>query len=388
VDWSTWQPGLPSAAALVRPTGGLRTLLDSRRILADDVLHTKLDRIGTALAKGLEQGLTPKETSKMLGDIIDDPQQALLIAQTETSRAVSIAARDEYQTAQVEQVEWLVAEGCDECQENADASPIGIDETFPSGDAEPPAHPNCMCAIAPVFDDSTLPAEGDVPQELSPEDFASASEDFATAAMAEDMYANLEPITEQQEIVDVLNQQRKAGYIPTPTQVDAVADYMSGSGMYSEVNTYLRTSQFDRFVSPAKQNEVLNIINQLDSVIKKAPTLQEPILTFRGVRGTKIENQFGNLKPGDTFTDNGFVSTSLNPAAANEFARIKQANAGYILEIINPQGTKGVFPLATRVEITPKFASPTSEQEWLLPKGTTFEVVEVKGRTIRMKVKQ
>jgi hypothetical protein len=49
-------------------------------------------------------------------------------------------------------VEWLVAEGCDLCEENADASPIGIDEEFPSGDTEPPAHPNCMCALAPYFD--------------------------------------------------------------------------------------------------------------------------------------------------------------------------------------------------------------------------------------------
>ena len=153
IDWSNWKPGLPSAAALVKPRGGLQSLLDSRKItIADDVIHTKLDRIGTALAKGLEQGFTPKETAKMIDVIIDDPQQALIIAQTETSRAISVASRNAYEDAQVEMVEWLVAEGCEECQDNADASPIGIDDTFPSGDSEPPAHPNCMCALAPYFD--------------------------------------------------------------------------------------------------------------------------------------------------------------------------------------------------------------------------------------------
>lgn len=153
VDWTNWKPGLPSAAALVKPRGGLRALLDSRKItIADDVIHTKLDRIGTALAKGLEQGFTPKETAKMIDVIIDDPQQALIIAQTETSRAMSVASRNAYEDAQVEMVEWLVAEGCEECQDNADASPIGIGDTFPSGDSEPPAHPNCMCALAPYFD--------------------------------------------------------------------------------------------------------------------------------------------------------------------------------------------------------------------------------------------
>jgi hypothetical protein len=153
IDWSNWKPGNESAAALVRPRGGLQSLLDSRKIsVSDEVIHTKLDRIGTALAKGLEKGFTPQETAKMIDTIIDDPQQALMIAQTESSRAISVASRNAYEEAQVEQVEWLVAEGCEDCQDNADASPIGIGDTFPSGDSEPPAHPNCMCALAPYWD--------------------------------------------------------------------------------------------------------------------------------------------------------------------------------------------------------------------------------------------
>lgn len=36
---------------------------------------------------------------------------------------------------------------CPACQENADAGWIDEDETFPSGDDEPPAHPNCSCDI-------------------------------------------------------------------------------------------------------------------------------------------------------------------------------------------------------------------------------------------------
>lgn len=153
VDWATWRPGNAAAAALVRPKGGLENLLATRKISAsDEVFHTKLDRIGTALAKGLESGWTSKETAQAIDTIINDPQQALVIAQTEMSRAVSIATRDNYESAGVEQVEWLVAEGCDDCQENADASPIGIGDTFPSGDSEPPAHPNCMCALSAYYD--------------------------------------------------------------------------------------------------------------------------------------------------------------------------------------------------------------------------------------------
>ena len=153
VDWATWKPGNQAAAALVKPKGSLKRLLDSQRItVANEVFNTKIDRIGTVLARGLDKGWASTEIAKALNTVIADPQQALVIAQTEMSRAVSVATRDNYTEAGIEQVEWLVAEGCEDCQENADASPIGIDETFPSGDTEPPAHPNCMCSLAPYYD--------------------------------------------------------------------------------------------------------------------------------------------------------------------------------------------------------------------------------------------
>lgn len=158
VDWTTWTPGMSSAAALVKPKAGLRNLLDRESItISDDIIHTKIDRIGTALYTGLSNGYGPREIAQMIDAIIDDPQHALMIARTETSRALSVANRDEYEKNNVEMVEWLVSDPCDICQENGDAGPIGINEEFPSGDTEPPAHPNCECALAPYFDDSTLP---------------------------------------------------------------------------------------------------------------------------------------------------------------------------------------------------------------------------------------
>jgi hypothetical protein len=157
VDWDTWKPGNQAAAALIKPKGGLQNLLDRRGIVLDGITDTKLNRIGTVLGQALAAGITPKDVAIMVDQVINDPQQALVIAQTEMSRAVSVASRDLYETSGVEQVEWLVAIGCEDCQENADASPIGIDDVFPSGDTEPPAHPNCMCSLAPyLVDTSTL----------------------------------------------------------------------------------------------------------------------------------------------------------------------------------------------------------------------------------------
>lgn len=163
VDWANWTPGNRAAAALLKPKGGLESLLATRKIqISDDVIATKLDRIGTALSRSLAAGESAKQAAQRIDTIINDPEHALVIAQTEMSRAVSVASRDLYESSNVEQVEWLVAEGCDDCQENADASPIGIDDTFPSGDTEPPAHPNCMCSLAPY-----IVVEGQDVQELA-----------------------------------------------------------------------------------------------------------------------------------------------------------------------------------------------------------------------------
>lgn len=389
VDWSTWQPGLPSAAALVKPTGGLKELLDSRKItVADEVVRTKLDRIGTSLASSLERGLGARETAAGINAIINDPQHALVISRTEMARSMSVATRDTYETAGIEQVEWLVADGCDICQENADASPLGIDETFPSGDSEPPAHPNCECALAPYYDLTDTSTSDNLPEELNFEDVA---QQWADEAMGNTQPEEImpEPVSSNQQIMDVMNQQRDAGFIPDHAQLSAISDYTSGSGMYGEVNYYLREGkgEFDRYTGPQKQAEVLNVISQLDTVINQAPGLKDPILTYRGIFGEETTKFFTSLKPGQTFDDLGFVSSSLSRDVAANFARYDKANGGVILEVVNPEGTKGIFPLASRTEITDRQLNGYAENEWLLPRNSKFEVLSVEGRTVRVKVK-
>ena len=158
INWDTWKPGNRAASIVINPPRGLSSLLDTVGVTVNGLNNTTLDRIGTILAAGLKEGVTPSDMAKQMqweiDDLLDDPERALMIAQTETSRAVSIASRELYEESGVELVEWLVADPCDLCQENADVSPIGIGDTFPSGDTEPPAHPNCVCDIAPYVVDT------------------------------------------------------------------------------------------------------------------------------------------------------------------------------------------------------------------------------------------
>lgn len=173
INWDTWKPGNRAAANLLKPSRGLSDLLDRRGVTIQGLNQTSLDRIGTALARALQKGETPssavptimeeiagfreklaKELGIELDDILSDSERALTIAQTEMSRAVSIASRELYEESGAELIEWITADPCDVCQENADVSPIGIGDTFPSGDTEPPAHPNCVCDIAPYVVDT------------------------------------------------------------------------------------------------------------------------------------------------------------------------------------------------------------------------------------------
>jgi len=156
VDWSKWKPGDSTAALLVRPKGGLARLLGRRNITINGISNTTLNRIGTVLARGIEEGATARSIAydlmeEGIRDIADDPIRAMTIANTEMARAVSVATVDGYKEYGVEKMEWLSLDPCDACEGNSEAGPIAVGEEFPSGDTEPPAHPNCRCTVLPVI---------------------------------------------------------------------------------------------------------------------------------------------------------------------------------------------------------------------------------------------
>jgi len=154
MNWSKWRAGNRAAANLVNPPNGLKRLLDERGVKIQGITNTTLNRIGTALAEGLLRGATRKDIADDLSYIIGDDERALSIAGTEMSSAVVQASKELYAESGVEQIEYLVADPCDDCFENENASPIDIGDQWPNGD--PPVHPNCMCDIAPYVVDTGL----------------------------------------------------------------------------------------------------------------------------------------------------------------------------------------------------------------------------------------
>ena len=190
-------------------------------------------------------------------------------------------------------------------------------------------------------------------------------------------------ITDTNELISVLNSQRARGFsVENNKQFEnSLINYTNGSGDYSLVNTVLR----DKY--KGSENEMLKankIVSDLDSLISNAPILDKPIITFRGLSSDRFSEEYlsglRNLKPGDTFIEKSFSSTDLKESVGTEFAKGK----GLVLEITNPAGTKGIFPIGFRTNVTEKFAK--GESEWLLPRNTRFRVTEVDGNKIKVTI--
>jgi len=150
IDWSKWTPGNKATALLLRPRGAFKKFLDDAGVVSKAIEKAGYDRIGTALADSIAAGFSPTRAAKVITEKIGDPARALTIAITEQNRAMSAATLLTYQEAQVEQIEWNAVEPCDICAPN-DGQVVNLGEAFDSGDTQPPAHPNCRCALLPVI---------------------------------------------------------------------------------------------------------------------------------------------------------------------------------------------------------------------------------------------
>lgn len=151
IDWSKWKPGNRLAQALLRRPGGLQRLLADRNIVIRSIAHTSLDRLGTLLAAALGAGKNPADIKRDVARLMKDPSRALMVAQTEMARGQSMAAFEQFREAGVATVEWSAIDDgtCDICPGNEEFGPVPLGSPFPSGDTEPPAHPNCRCALIP-----------------------------------------------------------------------------------------------------------------------------------------------------------------------------------------------------------------------------------------------
>lgn len=107
------------------------------------------------VAQAIEEGWSNDKLAETLEDNRGfSEDRAEMIARTETAFADVEGNMQAYrESGIVEGKEWVMGsehDDDDECNENAAAGVIGLDDDFPSGDDAPPSHPNCVCDVLPV----------------------------------------------------------------------------------------------------------------------------------------------------------------------------------------------------------------------------------------------
>ncbi len=114
--------------------------------------------IRNSVKKALDEGWTRAELAKsMRGDVLS-ADRAKMIAQTELSFAHNEANRIGWRESGVVSKKYssLSADHDeqDECDDNADAGEIPLDDAYPSGDDGPPFHPHCHCGEVAVLSET------------------------------------------------------------------------------------------------------------------------------------------------------------------------------------------------------------------------------------------
>ena len=117
------------------------------------------EMIRDKIVEGLTEGKTPNQVQTELMEDGFGAKRALVISRTESAIAHNEGQMSAAQNAGVQFKEWLVSDSevCDECLENQDAGRIPVEDSFPSGDDNPPLHPNCRCACQYFYE----PAEAE-----------------------------------------------------------------------------------------------------------------------------------------------------------------------------------------------------------------------------------
>ena len=149
----------------------------------------------------------------------------------------------------------------------------------------------------------------------------------------------------------------------------ALIDYSENK--YKIINKELRSGE----LTNATKEYVADIDKSFEiSVIKKDTTLY---------RGVKADVDISKLKPGSSFQDSAYLSTSPNKNIASSFAKSFEGN-GALFEIETNIGQSAVDLTSIKTGII------KGEQEILLPRDTKFKVTEILERdglkVIKMKV--
>lgn len=118
--------------------------------LVTNISATTLDRLQSSLQTSIQLGESTDEAAARIIKTVGSASRARTIARTESVRSYQSGIKIFGEQSGAVGKEWQASAGCEVCAPN-DGEQIRIDESFKSGDTEPPAHPNCRCGLRLIY---------------------------------------------------------------------------------------------------------------------------------------------------------------------------------------------------------------------------------------------
>lgn len=143
--WDAWKPGMTDANKITALEW--KETLSNARITLKGITDTTMDRLAYRIADGVNAGDPSDTIARSLNELLDDPERATKIAQTETARMLTNAAMDQYALFGVAEWTWVTSAGA--CP--AVCAP-NEGKHYPVGETLIPAHPYCRCAASPLIE--------------------------------------------------------------------------------------------------------------------------------------------------------------------------------------------------------------------------------------------
>lgn len=395
VDWA-------QVARTVRGTIGLTTQQAGWVANHYDRAYTTAIRNGAGIAQAA--ALAARSADRYQTSV--HRYRANTIARTETMRAASEGRIQAWNQGLTEgfidplwQKEWIAeADACPLCL-SIDGKRIGVKDSFPVG--EPPAHPNCRCDVLLV-----PPRVQPQPQRTSPFDvlpldqFAPALLPGGALSAPAQLPGVAVPTVVQPtligmpaapaEIITTFDPWPSTDDWPKgdPAMGDLLAGVQAAHGYDHELIEDWVSGDMEALVTGLRQGRtptgLFDRYNRgLESMVIETPE------AFVGQRVVP-EVAFPDGVPvvGMRLTDDGWSTVAVNPDDWETYRdRWQDIGEGrpYVLRYEIPQGSRGVY-MAPEEGSAADGMGGYEENEFVLRPGTVFEVVEIVGRDVLLRI--
>lgn len=338
------------------------------------------------IPQGIILGYNPNKTAKIATQQLGSKYKSTTrLVRTEYNLILNDATAQGYKEAGIEKYQILAtldSRTSDICRD-MDGEIFKVKEKE-VGVNYPPFHPNCRTTTIPYFEPDEFDTE--IEQYIKDED--GIKHKITDDTQYEEWKNALKPKKDGTVIYEDNNINTQAtsnitewkNFLSTP-EIDALQNYSfkeygdTSVADYEDINNYLRFNQLGK----VPEATIKNTINYIESALNKFE-LDKDIVLYRGIDvPTIIEQVIGEKKysrdvniinsylKNTTFTDKGFVSTSISKKEAINFG---MGNGRAVMRINVPSGTKGAYiDEVSRIK---------REKEFLLNRNVTFKINNVK----------